>query len=287
MAPYTKKRTWFELGARACADALPGKYAASTYLCPLCLRPFSDEALNDGRLSVEHVPPESVGGRELLLTCKECNNSAGTKLDASVKTQEDVRLAMSGGAHRPHRVKATIGGITVNGRMHAKNGSFSLTIPRELNRPGTSALLQELGRTGAPLVVEHERYSRLGANIGWLRAGYLALVAMEGYRVLLDPAMDIVRKQIIECDERRMMTFVGTAQAEFPLSIRRVLRVIDPAWHRGWTVQFGQHLVNLPSQGDMNFYDRLAEFGLPPTVENTTYEYVGWPTSPTFGLDLN
>jgi hypothetical protein len=38
-----------------------------------------------------------------------------------------------------------------------------------------------------------------------LRAGYLALVAMEGYKIVLDPAMDIVRTQIRECDERRML----------------------------------------------------------------------------------
>ena len=77
--------------------------------------------------------------------------------------------------------------------------------------------------------MEHERYSELGARISWLRAGYLALVAMEGYKIVLDPAMDIVRTQIRECDERRMLTFVADAQEDFPLTIRRVLRVLDPA----------------------------------------------------------
>jgi hypothetical protein len=47
---------------------------------------------------------------------------------------------------RPHRIKATIGGITVNGQLHAKDGSYSPTIPKHLNRPGTSEELQRLGR---------------------------------------------------------------------------------------------------------------------------------------------
>ncbi|HLG98700.1 MAG TPA: HNH endonuclease [Bryobacteraceae bacterium] len=284
MAAQLKKREWFDLGASAYVHACPGVSVVPTYVCPICQNPFTVEALDDGQLSVEHVPPQSVGGSELLLTCTICNNTAGTKLDAAAKTKEDVRRAMEGRAVRPHRVKASIGGITVNGQLHAKNGSYSLTIPKELNKPGTSEALQRLGRAGASLTVEHERYSELGARISWLRAGYLALVAMEGYKIVFDPAMDIVRTQIRDCNERRMLTFVADAQEEFPLTIRRVLKVLNPAWHRGWTVQFGRYLVNLPSLGDMTFYERLANKGLSPTMQHTTYEYVGWPTTPTFGI---
>jgi len=284
MPQQGKKRDWFDLGASAFAKACPGTYAVPTYVCPICCSPFTVEALNDRRLSVEHVPPQSVGGRELLLTCTACNNTAGTKLDASAKMKEEVRLAMAGRAARPHRVKATIGEITVNGRLHTKDGSYSITIPKGLNKPGTSNVVQRVARVGASMTVEHERYSELGANISWLRAGYLALVAMQGYKIVLDPAMDIVRTQIRECDERRMLTFVADTQEDVPLTIRRVLRVLNPAWHRGWTVQFGRYLVNLPSLGDMTFYERLAKDGLNPTVQYTTYEYVGWPTTPNFGV---
>ena len=284
MTAQGKKREWFDLGARAYAQASPGTYAMPTYVCPVCRKPFTVQDLAEGRLSIEHVPPRSVGGRELLLTCVECNNTAGTKLDASAKTKEEVRRAMAGRADRPHRVKAAIGGITLNGQLHTKDGSYSLTVPKHLNKPGTNEVLQQLAREGTSLTLEHEWYSELGARISWLRAGYLALVAMQGYQVVLDPAMDIVRKQILECDERRMITFVADALQEFPLTIRRVLRVLDPAWHRGWTVQFGQYLVNLPSLGDMTFYDRLAKNGLKPSARETTYEYVGWPIVPSFGM---
>ena len=82
-----KKRNWFDLGAAACGQACPGTYDVPTYVCPICWDPFTVEALDDGRLSMEHVPPQSVGGCELLLTCTVCNNRAGTKLDAAAKTK--------------------------------------------------------------------------------------------------------------------------------------------------------------------------------------------------------
>lgn len=126
MASQSKKREWFELGARACAEALPGLYSVPTYLCHVCVAPFTSEAVFDGALSVEHVPPRSLGGQELLLTCTQCNNVAGTKLDASASTQEEVRLAMRGAGRRPHRVKVHAGHLSVNGHLHTESGAFSL-----------------------------------------------------------------------------------------------------------------------------------------------------------------
>lgn len=172
MTAQGKKREWFDLGARAYAQASPGTYAMPTYVCPVCRKPFTVQDLAESRLSIEHVPPRSVGGRELLLTCVECNNTAGTKLDASAKTKEEVRRAMAGRADRPHRVKAAIGGITLNGQLHTKDGSYSLTVPKHLNKSGTNEVLQQLARAGTSLTVEHEWYSELGARISWLRAGY-------------------------------------------------------------------------------------------------------------------
>jgi hypothetical protein len=284
MASDRKKRAWFDLGAEAFGRIRPGQYEQPTYPCPICLSPFTIEALADKRLSSEHVPPKSVGGRELLLTCKVCNNSAGTKLDADAKTKEDVRIAMDGMHGRPHRIKAMIGDLRVNGELHTSGGTYSLRIPAKINKPGTDEALRNVAGAGAQLTVQHESFSELGAKISWLRSGYLALFAMAGYVVALDPAMQIVRKQILECDERLMITFTSEAQQDIPLTERRILRVVAPQWDLGWAVQFGRYFVRFPSPGDMSFYNRLANHGLNPVVQNTTYENIGWPNDPTFGL---
>ena len=39
-------------------------------LCPICLDPEPT--------SEEHVPPQSLGGRVMTLTCNRCNNDLGT-----------------------------------------------------------------------------------------------------------------------------------------------------------------------------------------------------------------
>ena len=284
MATDRRKREWFDLGAAAFARVCPGMFDQATYPCPICLTPFPVEALADKRLSAEHVPPKSVGGRELLLTCTVCNNSAGTKLDADAKTKEDVRIAMAGMLGRPHRIKAMIGGLRVNGELHTSGGQYSLQIPPRINKPGTNEALRNVVRAGAQLTVQHESFSELGAKISWLRSGYLALFAVAGYKLSLDPAMQIVRKQILECDERRMITFTSEAQQDIPLTERRILRVLAPQWHLGWAVQFGRYFVQFPSPGDVSFYDRMAACGLEPVVQHTTYQNLGWPTEPSFGL---
>ncbi|MDP1817276.1 MAG: hypothetical protein Q8K92_22660, partial [Leadbetterella sp.] len=48
-----------------------------TYICPVCLRQFSEDALErdaPNMLTAEDAPPASLGGRKIALTCLECNN---------------------------------------------------------------------------------------------------------------------------------------------------------------------------------------------------------------------
>ena len=283
MSREQKKREWFDLGAASFARVRPGVCDQPIYPCPICLVPFTIEALATKQLSVEHVPPDSLGGRELLLTCKSCNNLAGSKLDADAKTKENVRLAMRGRLERPHRIKANIGGLHINGELHTWEGRYSLQIPPKINKPGTSEALNDVAQVGTQLTVEHQRFADLGAKISWFRSGYLALFAVAGYELAVDPAMQIVRKQILECDERQMLCFTSEATQAIPLTVRRIMRVLGPEWHRGWAVQFGPYFVQFPSAGDMSFYDRLAAHAREP-VTQYTYQYVGWPSEPTFGL---
>jgi hypothetical protein len=69
------------------------------------------------------------------------------------------------------------------------------------------------------LTVEYRRFSELGAKISWFRSGYLALFAVAGYELALDPAMEIVRRQILECDERHMVTFTSEAPRLMPMAL--------------------------------------------------------------------
>lgn len=56
-----------------------------TYVCPICMRQFSEEALNQNSknpLTLEDAPPKNVGGKAKVLTCKQCNNRCGVEIDS-------------------------------------------------------------------------------------------------------------------------------------------------------------------------------------------------------------
>lgn len=61
------------------------------YACPCCLTVYDHASVDIGNLTIEHVPPEGVGGRGLPLTCKECNNSAGREFDSHAVTRLNAR----------------------------------------------------------------------------------------------------------------------------------------------------------------------------------------------------
>ena len=54
------------------------------YICPLCFDVFFEKDLQQtvaNPLTIEDIPPSSLGGKPLMLTCKSCNSRSGHQLD--------------------------------------------------------------------------------------------------------------------------------------------------------------------------------------------------------------
>ena len=109
MNKMQQQERWFLEGAAALrrylmasgrSEALPrtGDY----YYCPCCMGRYGREALSNGLLTYEDVPPKSVGGRPLVLTCKSCNNTAGSRLDAQARLREEQLDFLAGRAPTGH-----------------------------------------------------------------------------------------------------------------------------------------------------------------------------------------
>jgi len=63
------------------------------YVCPLCRRYFNESHLEQSEknpLTIEHVPPENSGGKDLILTCKECNNNHGAWYDSQLTKMDET-----------------------------------------------------------------------------------------------------------------------------------------------------------------------------------------------------
>lgn len=273
-----KKQHWFDLGAANFAIVRPGASEVPAYPCPICLELFPRDALDDGRLTAEDVPLRSLGGRPLLLTCKSCNNTSGTTIDADAKDHENLREAIAGKATR--RAVISVWGRQVRGDVDLGKGQFRMR--GENNPPGTLEFLQQKAARGTQLQLNTKPRSELGKNISWLKAGYLVLVAEYGFNIAFDPAMAIVRKQILEIEERKMVTFLREDKQDVPVSRRATCRVLAPRDHNGWVVILGRFALDYPLKGDMTFYDRLAHHaGLSTT---STLKVMATPTAACFGF---
>jgi len=68
------------------------KHAA--YVCPICLQQYilvTEKGIEESAdFSLDHFPPQSVGGNLSVLVCKKCNNEAGSNYEAALlqKMQE-------------------------------------------------------------------------------------------------------------------------------------------------------------------------------------------------------
>ncbi|MDY6856806.1 MAG: HNH endonuclease, partial [Thermodesulfobacteriota bacterium] len=80
-----KKQRFFDLGNKA-LNKLSAEYLAG-YVCPICGTEFLSDAIDSGDLTLEHAPPESLGGRAITLTCVKCNCPAGSSIDAAMRNR--------------------------------------------------------------------------------------------------------------------------------------------------------------------------------------------------------
>jgi hypothetical protein len=201
----------FEAGVLAAAQAA-NRPPDGHYICPLCLGRFTRDDLEANRLTVEHAPPEAVGGRSIALSCKACNNSTGTVLDSQVAAREqfiDGQLRIVGASPLP-KTRATfiVGDASVRVEIERHERSVYITALGHRNAPeALRAVDKAFDRLAAgdedvrPEVhveLPGQRFHGTRALIGDLKSAYLATFAKLGYRWALQPTLDAVRQQLKE-----------------------------------------------------------------------------------------
>jgi len=171
------------------------------FLCPLCLRLFLRSELDEQDLSLDHVPPQSVGGTKCTLTCTSCNNEAGKTLDSALKRKlaiedfqagilgarldvrfspgEDIWLPAKAHRHQP-------GGLILEDFLNPKR-----------SHPDDRQHAQELLATGVPDVqIQHLQPGWRRIDVALLRIAYLYAFSVLGYGLILNPIIQKVREQV-------------------------------------------------------------------------------------------
>ena len=257
------------------------------YGCPLCLRLFGREQLD--RLTLDHVPPKSVGGKLKVLTCKACNSTAGAELDAYAHQLDVFRRIVAGEPYPPVPARLTFEGVTVNVEMRSDGALNDIRVLSGSNSPGipdqfAAAFGAQAGHgSEINLILPTLKISERPAKISYLRAGYLAAFTAFGYSAVWWPSFDRVRQQIREPDVDHINPYFFYHPNE-PQGYEVAL-AIEPKWYSSIIVLMGRYRIMLPLGNDAGLYERIAQRTAAGVEAQVQCRRFGWPRRPQYASD--
>lgn len=289
-----RKAMRFRQGVSALASL--GLPIPPVYLCPLCRRGFSENDLLEKALTEEHVPPRSLGGKAMVLTCRKCNNDAGGKdgVDTHARRAEDSLDLITRSSELKLRVRFGADGRLMNARLKVTPDGYEVVgMP---GPPGEAEAAMEAFLRKAPidttdrsitLTIKNGGFTRGRMEVSWLKSGYLAAFAAFGYRYALRKVLEPVLRQIAVPTKQLVDDFHILIPSPDSRA-RAIVLVSDPSWVQGILVVMGRHGVLLPlHDDDFHFYDRLAEFRDTPAQQQIQGVELVWPSPPRFELDFH
>lgn len=290
------KRRYFEKGVTALKSVVPIDH--DYYCCPICIKLFPSKAIEDGILTIEHAPPEKVGGKPLALTCKDCNSVAGYSVDSAVVHRErlfDAIKAIRGKA-RNYKGRATLsmGGLAMNVKLEVDNKrNVSIQPQKYLNDPNTLTAfknymmnLHDSGKGDGeefsitPLMRYHNKHSKIGD----LKSAFIISFALFGYTYILHKRLSLVREQILNYGSDIIQKYwvVSDPKLERKYSIC-LLKEPVPAV----AVKIDKVTIILPwLEGPKDFYQYLKESSESDKSLSFHGVFLEWPSTLEMNMDF-
>ena len=179
------------------------------FICPICMNIINVEDAD--KITLEDVPPESVGGKPGLVTCAKCNNGlGGGKLDCYLHNELLVYHLIKHPENTTYKATFTLNGVKIKGRARLEINSgkptwhFTIDANDRVNYPNFRKEIEN-NWDGCNLQVDFNITStkRMDeySNISILRSAYLMAFVEMGYMYILSENMDKVREQILNRDK--------------------------------------------------------------------------------------
>ncbi len=182
------------------------KELVNTFICPICLKPFDFSDYDN--ITIEHVPPEKLGGRPLLLTCKDCNNVCGSNLDVHLINGIRNSYSLHNFTSKAHKATLHVDDMSINAYATLRNDSeLHFCIDEKKNNPHTISSIKEgLGtinfdRISANISISEQKSNSGRAAIAILKSAYLLAFCHLGYKYILHSNLNLIRKQILFPEE--------------------------------------------------------------------------------------
>jgi hypothetical protein len=280
-------------------------------ICPLCFEVFFEKDLDDklkNHLTLEDMPPKSLGGKPLALTCKSCNNKSGHELDVHLLKK---LLAIDVKSFLPNSKAETtfeLNGNKVNGILEIdEKGTLKLNLQTNRSNPTQSSQFMNdmfLPRTiynpiFYPKKIFEDPYksptfqmqikdtaNERRAEVALLRIGYLLAFATLGNGFLINSGLYKVREQILNPD-KEILPRVFWLKYQFPQELEGINIISLPKELQSFLVVFNlktasqtrQIAIVLPgaSAPSIKVYDYILEklcVGDGTTFQNCMLEHI-------------
>ena len=296
MSNRTKRLGIFRYCSPAATKLL--NVSEAVYLCPICGRGYLEQAAITGELTLEDVPPRSIGGKGLLLTCSDCNSNAGCNIDFHIKNHIDLNTFSKIVLGKAKNEKA-FGDILINGQ------SFPITI----ERTDDSTEIRLLGSSNDPEKVrwlkqymsdisdsgnwngfkfnisKTVKFDLRHMKIAFLKSGFLLVTALLGYMYAFNEKLAVVREQIRNPEKDLLGTTFWVESAKDQLVIkRRILAVSEPL--PMLLVTFDNGAVILPDfSSPPDLYELMSNKWERGWAVNFTGKAFKWPDKAVMALD--
>jgi hypothetical protein len=163
-------------------------------ICPLCWK-----EVTFAELSVEHIPPASVGGTAKTLTCRRCNNEHGSAIDSHLAQSQVIADAFGGRGTIPTTLR--VNGHAVRADLEWLEQAKHFEVVGKASNPRSSDKIKEafLAGEASELEVSLELgYAPDKCQTALVRAAYLALFKRFGYSYAKGEVVQVLRRRI--CD---------------------------------------------------------------------------------------
>lgn len=268
-----------------------------SFICPLCRRIFNIAQLGEqvnSYITLEHVPLENLGGKPIVLTCKDCNSTCGHDLDVYLRNEMEHQERAYFNGSKGHFSKYSHGGVEVNAITNEdKDGTINIRIERKRNSPivfdtfseSVNSSAGDLRIDGHLILGDHKRNANKAA-IAMLKSAYLYAFYKLGYKYIINARLDTIRKQIQNPNEDILSPYyilfneshipnnipddiyIFTLDGERVLVVILTLKLSNSNYlHRFATV------LPMPGQEDLDLYNRLKNTHV--TKGNIEVQYIG------------
>ena len=173
-------------------------------ICPICLQ---SKHLED--FTKEHIEPDSIGGKQLTITCKKCNSRCGHEFDYAVTNfLKHQQLSLSG----PNcKSQISIGSIKLNVSVENELGSPQITVHDKNNNPQKlKDAKNHFDKSSKEFKLSTSaKWSPVKLNRAFIKMAQLMSIPQEGYRFVLSECGKKISGIILgKCNHLNISNFI-------------------------------------------------------------------------------